>query len=83
MTLREGEEFAQTVGVPSYLREEVWANRHITFIVAKKSLIYNLFFSIYGICGEGGWLITPWGVGRGLAENVRIPSYGRGGLKLL
>jgi len=27
-------------------------NRHITFIVAKKSLIYSLFCSIYDICRE-------------------------------
>jgi len=36
-----------------------WPNRHITFIVAKKSLIYSLFCSIYGILGE-----------KGLVENV-------------
>jgi len=46
----------------------------ITFIVAKKSLIYSLFCSIYGICGLGDWLKTLYG-GRGVTENVRIPSY--------
>jgi len=56
--------------------EVVWPNRHITFIVAKKSLIYSLFCSIYGICGERGWLKTSYGGGEELAENVRIPSYG-------
>jgi len=51
MTLREGSRgFAQTVRVPSY-REEGWPNCHITFIVAKKSLIYSLFSFIFGICG--------------------------------
>jgi len=47
-----------------------WPNRHITFIVAKKSLIYGLFYSLFGICGgkvlfenvvwgwERGWLKT-------------------------
>jgi len=36
-----------------------WPNRHITFIMAKKRLIYSLFCSIYSICG-----------GRMLVENV-------------
>jgi len=44
--------------------------------VAKKSLIYNLFCSIYGICGGKGLVKNViWGRGKGLAENVRIPSY--------
>jgi len=43
------------------------ANRHSGW----KSLIYSFSCSIYGIWGKG------------LAENVRIPSYDRGGLKLL
>jgi len=62
--------------------EEVWQNRHITFIVAKKSLIYSLFCSIYGVLRGGGWLKTSYG-GRGLAENVKNTSYREGGLKLL
>jgi len=59
-----------------------WPNRHITFIVVKKSLIYSLSCSIYGICE-----------GRGLVENViwrggwlKTSEYhymGGGGLKLL
>jgi len=50
--------------------------RHITFIVAKKlNLQFILLF--YGIFGEGVVENIIWG--RGLAENVRIPSYrGRG-----
>jgi len=36
----------------------IWPNRHVTFIVAKKSLIYSLSCSIYGICGGEGWLKT-------------------------
>jgi len=43
--------------------------------VAKKSLIYSLFCSIYGagIWGDGvGWKRHG---GKGLAENVRIPLY--------
>jgi len=58
-----------------HVREDgVWPNRHVTFIVDKKSLIYGLFYFIYGI-GGGGWLKTSYG-GRGLAKNVRMPSYG-------
>jgi len=41
-----GRWFAQTV--------RVWPNRHITFVVVKKSLISSLFCSIYDICGCGG-----------------------------
>jgi len=33
--------------------------------------------SIYGICREGDWLKTSY-EGRGLAENIRIPSYKEG-----
>jgi len=55
----------------------------ITFGVAKKSLIYSLFGSIYGICG-GRWLVkTSYEGEKGLNEKVRIPSYGGGGIKLL
>jgi len=43
-----------------HMGEEAWPNRHITFIEAKKSLIYSLFCSIYGICGGGGWLKTSY-----------------------
>jgi len=52
--------------------EGIWPNRHIAFIVAKK---LNLqLCCIYGICGRGvGWKRHMGG--RGLAENVRIPSY--------
>jgi len=39
-----------------------------------KSLIYSLFCSIYGICGERGFVENViWE--RGLAENVKIPPY--------
>jgi len=40
------------------------AKSSYNFYSAKKSLIYSLFCSIYGIFG-----------GRRLAENIRIPSY--------
>jgi len=63
MTLREG------VCTNRHMEEGVWPNHHISFIVAKKSLIYSLFSSNYSKCG-----------GRGLAENVRIPSYGEEGV---
>jgi len=59
MTLREG--FAQTV----IWGEGVWPNYHITFIVAKTSLIYSLFCSTYGICGGRGWFKTSNGEGGG------------------
>jgi len=42
-----------------HMKEGVWPNRHITFIVIEKSLIHSSSCSIYGICGE-----------RGLVENV-------------
>jgi len=42
-----------------YMRGGGWANRHITFMVIKKALIYSLFCSIYGIYE-----------GRVLVENV-------------
>jgi len=63
----------QTIRVLSYGGRMVWPNRHITLIVAKKSLTYYLFCSTCSICGEGGWLKTSY---RGLAENVSILSYG-------
>jgi len=73
---RLGRGVSQTVRVPSY-GGVGWPNHHIiTFILAKKSFIYSLFCSIYGICGERGWLKTSYG--GGVAENVKIPSYGGG-----
>jgi len=73
---------AQTVRVVSYGEGEIWPNRH-DFCSSRKSLIHSSSCSIFGICGgRGGWLKTSHG-GRGLAENVRIPSYGGVGLKLL
>jgi len=58
-----------------------WPNRHITFIVAKKlDLQFILLYLRYMWGGGGDWLKTSYG---GLAENVRIPSYGGRGLKLL
>jgi len=65
-----------------HIGEVVWSNRHITFIVAKKSLIYTLFCSIYDICG-GKKLVENVIWERGLAENVRIPLYGGRDQKLL
>jgi len=53
--------------------EGVWPNLHITFIVAKK-LNLQLICSIFVICGGRVVKNVIWG--RGLAENVRIPSYG-------
>jgi len=73
MTFWEG--FAQIVGEPSQ-GGRGFGQIVITFIVAKESLIYSLFCSIYGIHGGGGWFKTSYG-GRGLAKNVRIPSYRR------
>jgi len=57
-----------------------WPNRHITFIVAKKSFICRLFclFTVYVERGVG-WKSH---MGEGLAENVRIPSYGGRGSKI-
>jgi len=49
----------------------------ITFIKAKKSLIYSLFCSFSVYVEGGGWLKTSHGE-KGLAESVRIPSYGGG-----
>jgi len=78
MMLREGR---RGLLKPSEYRH--WPNRHITFIVAKKSLIY-IFYSIYGICG-GKVLVEKSNGAEGLAENVKIPPYGLWGrgLKLL
>jgi len=78
MTLREGKGVAQTVRVPSY-GEGGWPNCHIyIFYSGWKSLI-NSSSCVWGggglgekRCGGGG--------GRELAENIRIPSYGRRGL---
>jgi len=56
-------------------------NRHAIFIVAKKSLIYSLFCSIFGIC-VGRVLVENVVWGEGLAENVRIPSYREEGSKV-
>jgi len=52
----------------------VWSNRHITFIGAEKALFAVLLalFTVY--VGEGLVENVIWG--RGLAENVGIPSYG-------
>jgi len=47
---------------------ENWPNRHITFIWLKFAVYFALFTVMWG---------------RGLPENVRIPSYGGRGLKLL
>jgi len=45
--------------------EGVWPNRHVTFIVAEKSLIHSSSYSIYGYVGEG-WFEKSYegGVGR-------------------
>jgi len=58
-----------------------WPNRHITFIVVKKSLIYRLSFSIYGICGGRGldWKRYMRG---GVGWKVRILSNGGRGLNI-
>jgi len=45
------------------------------------SLIYSLLCSIYGICGGRG-LIENIIWGKGLAENVKIPSYKERGSKI-
>jgi len=51
-----------------------WTNRYTTFIVAKKKLNFQFILLIYGICGSRG-LVENVIWGKGLAENVRIPSY--------
>jgi len=75
MTLQEEKGFAQTVRVPSYGGGGILINRHITFIVTEKAHIPHALFTVY--VGKGGWLKTPYGRRR-LAENVRIPSFGKG-----
>jgi len=65
MTLGEG--VAQTVGIPPY-GEGGWPNRHITIIVAKELTLLYL-----GICRRRE-LVENVIWGRGMAENIRIPS---------
>jgi len=64
MTLRG---IAQTVRVPTCGRGGL------------AKLSYNFYGGLksYGICGRRSLVETLYG-GRGLAENVRIPSYGEG-----
>jgi len=66
MTLREG----ACLNRQSTVIWGVCSNRHITFIATKK-LNLIVYFALYTVY-----------VGEGLAENVRIPSYGRRGSKI-
>jgi len=62
MALKEG--FAQTVRIPSYGRRGGWLNRHITFVVPKKSL--NLQFILLYLrykWGGVGWKLYMGGGG--------------------
>jgi len=62
--------------------ERGWLNRHITFIVAKKSLIYGVFCSIYGVCkGRGLVENVIWGK-RGWLKTSEYRHIGERGLKL-
>jgi len=52
----------------------LWPNRHITYIVAEKASQFLLLYLWY-MWGEKLVKHVIWG-GRGLAEKVKIPSYG-------
>jgi len=58
-----------------------WPNRHITFLVAEKSLIHSS--SLYLRCMWGGWLKTPWYGKEGVGWKRQNTVIWRGAQKLL
>jgi len=60
--------------------EGVWPNRHIMLIVAKKLTTYFALFTVY--VGEGGWLKTSYGSGRGLLKTSEYCHIGKRGSKI-
>jgi len=79
--LRERSNITYCFGWRELLKPSEWPNRHITFS-GRKSLIHSFSCSFFGICGGGDWKCHMGEAKRGLAENVKIPSYGGRGYKI-
>jgi len=80
MTLRQ-RVFAQIVRVPLYGREVVLVKSSYNFLLWLKKLNSQFLLLNYGITEGRDWLKTSYGW-RGLAKNVRIPSYRGMGFKI-